>query len=204
MNPPFEETILDNAATVVCNTFSRSGCMARLVMFTPNWTDSSFYDKLYNLVGLSTPQYAATATEKLRYGHVSGGAPEVSSLMFVFVGGGHTPEQAADFIAKCMGVLVGSVVARRGQPPPVDGWAYRGRGRGNRGGVSDVDFQSIARDVRGRGRGVGGRGRDLKSEFVNTLNRVVDYVSISTPTTLSSHPAPGRAAAMPAGSWQKH
>jgi hypothetical protein len=131
MNPPFEETILDKAADIVCKTFAVTGCVVRLVMFVPNWTDSDFFRKLDQLTVDVGPRYAVMEEKRIRYENARGGAPPVDSLMFIFVGSGCTAEQAAAFTARCREVMHGSLAfdaAARGW-----GGGERGRGGGERG-----------------------------------------------------------------------
>jgi hypothetical protein len=111
MNPPFEETILDRASDIVCETFDAEhrDCMVKLVMFVPNWTDSSFFTKLQSLLhGMSG--HASQDAVRLRYDHVSEIQPVVASFMFVFVGAGYEDADALDFINECRRLINPAVV----------------------------------------------------------------------------------------------
>ena len=177
MNPPFEETILDKAADIVCNTFRQRDCTVRLVMFTPNWSDSSFYRKLEELHRVSGPDRAFMREIRLSYAHVGGGTPPVKTYMFAFVGNGRGPVESADFIANCERMMELSSAhnnsSNRGGRGR--GWAYRGGG-GRGGHVSPEDFQVIERGVRVRGGGAG-----MRVSFTNILERVVDLATYSNP-----------------------
>jgi hypothetical protein len=143
MNPPFEETILDKAADIVCKTLAATGCVVRLVMFAPNWKDSAFFRKLEKLTKDADPRYAVMEEKRISYDNARGGVPPVDSLMFIFVGSGCSAEQAAAFIAGCRAMMRGSLAF----DAAARGWGGGGRGRDGWGG-----------DERGRGGGERGRG----------------------------------------------
>jgi hypothetical protein len=178
MNPPFEETILDKAASIVCNTFSAPKCSVRLVMFTPNWEDSGFFVRLNALIGSLGSGNACMYRPRLRYDHVDGGDPPVQSFVFVFVGRGCTPGEAAAFRAKCEGVISSSIASGSASS---GGWAYRGGGRG-RGPLPPEEFREIRDSVAARkqeSRGSGSRGGGVRSLFTSTLERVDNLISCS-------------------------
>lgn len=180
MNPPFEETILDKAASIVCNTFLAPKCSVRLVMFTPNWEDSGFFVRLNALIGSLGSGNACMYRPRLRYDHVDGGDPPVQSFVFVFVGRGCTPGEAAAFRARCEGVISSSIASGSASS---GGWAYRSGGRG-RGPLSPEEFRRISDSVAARNhesRGSGSReGRGgFRSLFTSTLERVDNLISCS-------------------------
>jgi hypothetical protein len=147
MNPPFEETILDKAADIVCNTFADIGCVVRLVMFVPNWTDSAFFVKLDELA--KELPHAVMEEKRLMYDNARGGVPPVDSFMFIFVGRGCTADQAAVFIAGCRKMMRGSLAF----DAAARGWGGGGRWRGGeqgRGGGWTVQGGRGGRGERGR------------------------------------------------------
>jgi hypothetical protein len=115
VNPPFEETILDSVSDIVINTYASEQSKTYLVMFAPNWKDSSFFEKLKSLVDRMGPGHASMTEENLIYGHVSGGVPVVSSLMFVFVGMGCSKPDASAFISECKTTLSRSIAGASGR-----------------------------------------------------------------------------------------
>jgi hypothetical protein len=164
MNPPFEETILDKAADLLVNTFSNADCNTFLVMFTPDWKDSAFYEKLDRLSSRLS-RHSSKSERMLRYDHAAGQAPEVASLMFVFVGLGRSNEDALRFIEECQSMMLGSVAAGRDR---------RGSGSGR------ADSRPAGWAVNPRGyydrRHGDGQGGYPGVGFADTLERVVRIV----------------------------
>jgi hypothetical protein len=168
MNPPFEETILDKAADLLVNTFSNADCNTFLVMFAPDWKDSAFYEKLNSLTSRLS-HHSSKSEKMLRYDHAAGQAPEVASLMFVFVGQGRSKVDAMRFIEQCQSMMLGSVADgrdRRGYNGDSGRAASDSRPAG--WAVNPRDYY----DMRRRG----GQQRWSGVGFAGTLERIVRIV----------------------------
>ena len=129
VNPPFEENILDRVSDIVMNTYNDANSQACLVMFAPNWKDSTFFLKLSSLVTRMGPDHAAIIEAYMIYGHVSGGRPVVSSFMFVFAGMGCSKADASAFIRDCKETLSRSrsIASDRGGSRAAAGPGFRSK-----------------------------------------------------------------------------